>query len=105
MAIDLTRVELPAVNTPPLNPKTTYAASTAKKSARPPDNSVDMETGYDCFDPASHTANPRIGVQQRAWRQRLLTAMTRAKFDNFEKEWWHYIFPSSDQTIYDFEIR
>ena len=105
VAVDLTLVELPAVDTPPLNPKATYAACTAKKAARAPDNSVDMGTGYDCFDTASHTANPRIGRQQRAWRQRLLSAMRREKFDNFEKEWWHYIFPSPDQTIYDFEIR
>jgi D-alanyl-D-alanine dipeptidase len=45
-----------------------------------------------------------VGKAQRAWRRKLLAAMTREKFDNFEKEWWHYVFPSPDQTVHDFEI-
>ena len=104
VAVDLTLVQLPAVDVPPLDPKVAYAPCTAKAAKRAPDNSVDMGTGYDCFDTQSHTASPRINKEQRAWRLRLLGAMTKEGFENFDKEWWHYVFPSPDQTVHDFEV-
>lgn len=104
VAIDLTLVKLPVASVPAFDAKATYAACTAKVEKRSPDNSVDMGTGYDCFDTLSHTANPRVAKAQRTWRQTLLSAMTKEKFENFEKEWWHYVFPSPDQTVHDFEI-
>lgn len=104
VAVDLTLVQLPVATVPLPNPKVTYAPCTAKAAQRVPDNAVDMGTGYDCFDTLSHTASPRVSKEQRAWRQRLLGAMTKEGFENFDKEWWHYVFPSPDQTVHDFEI-
>jgi D-alanyl-D-alanine dipeptidase len=104
VAVDLTLVPLPVAAVPAVDPKVVPGACTAKADRRAPDNSVDMGTGYDCFDTLSHTASPRVGKAQRAWRRKLLAAMTREKFDNFEKEWWHYVFPSPDETVLDFEI-
>ena len=104
VAVDLTLVQVPVKAAPARDAKATLGACTAKAEQRAADDSVDMGTGYDCFDTLSHTASPRVGKAQRAWRQKLLAAMTREKFDNFEKEWWHYVFPSPDQTVHDFEI-
>lgn len=104
VAVDLTLVQVPVKAAPVRDPKIALGACTAKAELRAADDSVDMGTGYDCFDTLSHTASPRVGKAQRAWRQKLLAAMTREKFDNFEKEWWHYVFPSPDQTVHDFEI-
>lgn len=104
VAVDLTLVSLPVAAAPAVDPKVVPGACTAPADRRAPDNSVDMGTGFDCFDTLSHTASPRVGKAQRAWRQKLLAAMTREKFNNFEKEWWHYVFPSPDQTVHDFEI-
>lgn len=104
VAIDLTIVQLPVKAVVAFDPKASYAPCTADVATRAPDDSVDMGTGYDCFDTLSHTADPRVRGAARKWRQVLLSAMTRQRFENFEKEWWHYVFPLADQTVYDFEI-
>ena len=40
----------------------------APQGERFPDNSIDMGTGYDCFDTLSHTMDPRVKGEQRANR-------------------------------------
>lgn len=55
-----------------------------------PDTSIDMGTGFDCFDPKAATESDRISAEQRANRQVLLDAMTAAGFTNLPEEWWHY---------------
>ena len=62
----------------------------APKARRFGDNSVDMGTGYDCFDTRSHTLDRRIGGRARANRLLLRRIMARAGFVNYDKEWWHY---------------
>ncbi|MFI8105392.1 M15 family metallopeptidase [Streptomyces sp. NPDC086023] len=67
---------------------------------------VDMGTGFDCFDPRSHTLYPRIGIEQRDNRLVLKGAMERAGFVNLAEEWWHYTFrpePFPD-TYFDFPV-
>ncbi len=54
------------------------------------DTSVDMGTGFDCFDPKSATETNRITDQQKANRRVLVDAMTAAGFTNLPEEWWHY---------------
>ncbi|MGH8453618.1 MAG: M15 family metallopeptidase [Nevskiales bacterium] len=68
--------------------------------------SLDMGSGFDCFDPLSNTADPSITAEQRANRQLLKAVMKRAGFYNYEREWWHYIlnhepFP---ETYFDFPV-
>ena len=74
--------------------------------ARFPDNSIDMGTGYDCFDTRSHTDDPRSTEQQRANRQRLVDAMERRGFDNYENEWWHFTLEDEPypDTYFDFIV-
>ena len=49
-----------------------------------------MGTGFDCFDPRSHTASPAVTAEQRRWREVLVDAMRRRGFTNYSKEWWHF---------------
>lgn len=70
------------------------------------DNGLDMGTGFDCFDPLSHTANPQVGLEQRKNRLLLKTLMDRHGFTNLPEEWWHFTLrdePYPD-TYFDFEI-
>ena len=55
-----------------------------------PDNTIDMGTGYDCFDTLAHTLDPRVQGEARENRLRLKSAMEAAGFTNYENEWWHY---------------
>jgi D-alanyl-D-alanine dipeptidase len=55
-----------------------------------PDNSVDMGTGFDCFDERAHPADKRIGLQQRVNRLLLRTLMEKHGFAPYDKEWWHF---------------
>src|SRR3954470_22618958 len=55
-ALDLTLVDLSADNSAVFDPAKTYADCTAPASARAPEGSVDMGTGYDCSDLKAHTA-------------------------------------------------
>ncbi len=57
---------------------------------RAPDSSIDMGTGYDCFDELANTANPDISRDATANRQLLKTIMENAGFVNYSAEWWHY---------------
>jgi zinc D-Ala-D-Ala dipeptidase len=103
-AIDLTLVELTADNKAGFDPAASYADCTAPAEKRAPENSVDMGSGFDCFDGSSHTAARSITLQQRDWRQTLVTAMRRQGFVNYSKEWWHFSLPGAGRGAFDFPI-
>jgi zinc D-Ala-D-Ala dipeptidase len=88
--VDLTMVEQPAASTAAFDRNTSYGACTGPAETRAPDNSVDMGTGYDCFDPLSHTAAPGLTEAQAHRRRVLVAAMAREGFRNYRKEWWHF---------------
>jgi len=89
-AVDLTMVQLPAQPQPPFDPKRKYGPCTGPAEDRAPDNSVDMGTDFDCFDPRSHTTHPEISPEQQRWRSFLITSMGRYQFKNYAGEWWHF---------------
>ncbi|MFF8101582.1 M15 family metallopeptidase [Streptomyces sp. NPDC016640] len=104
--VDLTLVELPARPTRPYRPGQPLTPCFAPEDERFPDNSVDMGTGYDCFDPLSHTLDPRIQGTQRAHRLLLRTTLEDLGYVNLAEEWWHYTFkpePHPD-TYFDFPV-
>jgi D-alanyl-D-alanine dipeptidase len=88
--VDLTLVELPAKPAPPFRRDATYGACTGPVERRSPDASVDMGTGFDCFDPLSHTKAEGISPAQRRWRTILVEAMAEQGFHNYFREWWHF---------------
>jgi D-alanyl-D-alanine dipeptidase len=70
------------------------------------DNSIDMGTGFDCFNELSHTANNHIKPQQRANRLLLKAIMEKYGFVNYEKEWWHFMLKNEpfSNTYFDFVL-
>ncbi|MEV4660007.1 M15 family metallopeptidase [Micromonospora sp. NPDC049301] len=88
--IDLTLVDEPAASQPPYVPGRPLVACTAPRGQRFADNSIDMGTGFDCFDTRAHTADPRITGAARDNRRLLQRLMTDAGFVNYDREWWHY---------------
>lgn len=104
--LDLTLVELPARPTRPYHPGQPLVPCYAPRAERFPDNSVDMGTGFDCFDTRSHTLEPRIQGAQRAHRLLLKGTLESLGFVNLAEEWWHYTFkpePYPD-TYFDFPV-
>ncbi|HEY1244584.1 MAG TPA: M15 family metallopeptidase [Hyphomicrobiaceae bacterium] len=90
--VDLTLVELPEKPAVSFSRQVAYGSCTGPARGRAPDNGVDMGTGFDCFDPRSHTAASDITAAQARWRRTLVEAMARQGFRNYRKEWWHFTF-------------
>ncbi|MET7952113.1 M15 family metallopeptidase [Micromonospora sp. NPDC005324] len=88
--LDLTLVGEPAASQPPYRVGQPLVACTAQRGQRFADNSIDMGTGFDCFDPRAHTADPRVTGTARDNRRLLQRLMTDAGFVNYDREWWHY---------------
>ncbi|WTD01607.1 M15 family metallopeptidase [Streptomyces albidoflavus] len=104
--VDLTLVKLPAKPTRPYVPGEPLKPCYAPHDQRFPDNSVDMGTGFDCFDTLSHTDDARITGAQRAHRDLLRSALAAEGFTNLPEEWWHFthkpeLFPD---TYFDFPV-
>ncbi len=76
-------------------------------SKRFKDNSINMGTGFDCFDPLSHTANPKLGVEAKRNRLLLKTLMEKHGFKNYKNEWWHYTLKDEPypKKYFDFVIK
>jgi D-alanyl-D-alanine dipeptidase len=88
--VDLTLVELPAAPQPRWRPSMGLVPCYAPYEERFPDNTVDMGTGFDCFDPLSATLDPRIQGQARENRLLLKSTLEAVGFTNYAEEWWHY---------------
>ena len=103
-AIDLTLVDMPPAQVARFDPAATYGACTGPVEERSPDNSLDMGTGYDCFDVTSWTRSGGISAEQRRRRERLVAAMGRRGFANYHREWWHFTY-GAHYAYYDVPIR
>jgi D-alanyl-D-alanine dipeptidase len=104
--VDLTLVRLPAEPQPRWRPRMGLVPCFAPRAERFPDNSVNMGTGYDCFDTRSHTLDPR--TKGRAWANRMLLKHTLedAGFTNYPNEWWHYTLDDEPfaERYFDFPV-
>jgi D-alanyl-D-alanine dipeptidase len=103
-AIDLTLVKLPATPPAPYDAGVRYGACTGPAAARAPDSGLDMGTGFDCFDPKSHTASAAITADQKSARATLLTRLHAHGFKNYFREWWHFTYGPKPAQLYDFPI-
>lgn len=104
--MDLTLARLPAFPTRPYHPGEPLKPCYGPQSERFPDNSIDMGTGFDCFDTLAHTLDPRIQGRQLKNRLLLKNGLERAGFTNLPEEWWHYTLRSENfpTTYFDFPI-
>jgi D-alanyl-D-alanine dipeptidase len=104
-AVDLTLIKLPVTPASPFDPAARYGPCTGPLSKRAPDNSIDMGTGFDCFDTRSYSASSAVTPEQRRSRAALNAAMHRHGFANYFREWWHYSFAgAAEPRAYDFAI-
>jgi zinc D-Ala-D-Ala dipeptidase len=104
--VDLTIVALP------LKPQETFVPGRRLSECYLPlpkrfaDNSIDMGSGFDCFDEISHSRSLKVGEQQRINRLALRSLMEKHGFVAYDKEWWHFTLngePFPD-TYFDFPI-
>jgi zinc D-Ala-D-Ala dipeptidase len=102
--IDLTLVEAPPAPTAAFDPAASYGPCTGTAAQRSPDTSIDMGTGYDCFDAVSSTASAGITAEQRRRRNQLVAAMAKRGFANYHREWWHFSYGNRGPS-YDVPIR
>ncbi len=103
IAVDLTLVPLPAPPAAAFDPHAAYGPCTGPADQRTPDTSLDMGTGFDCFDDRAHTASGAITPEQARLRALLVAAMRKRGFRNYFREWWHFSF--GRREAYDFPIR
>jgi D-alanyl-D-alanine dipeptidase len=104
--VDLTLVKLPAAETPPYVPGQPLVDCAAPQPDRFPDNTIDMGTGYDCFDTLAHTLDPRIQGDQLKNRLLLKDRLEEQGLVNYENEWWHFTFKPETypDTYFDFPV-
>lgn len=104
--VDLTLVALPAPVQRPFVPGEPLTPCTAPAGQRFPDNTIDMGTGYDCFDSRSRTLDLRIAGPARQHRLLLRQLMADAGFRHYENEWWHHglVAEPYPSTYFDFPV-
>lgn len=104
--VDLTLVRQPAQQTPPYVPGQPLVDCAAPAPIRFPDNTIDMGTGYDCFDTLAHTLDPRVVGGQLQNRLLLKTGLERQGLENYPSEWWHFTFKPEayPDTYFDFPV-
>jgi len=105
--VDLTIVSLPAPLQPPYVAGTPLKACYLPAGVRFADNSLDMGTGFDCFDVASHPENINLSPQHRANRLLLKTLMAKYGFRNYDQEWWHFTLNNEPypETYFNFPVK
>lgn len=104
--VDLTIVPVPVPVQETYRPGQKLSACSLPEGKRFRDNSIDMGTGFDCFNELSHTANRNTGEKQRINRLLLKTIMEKHGFVNYEMEWWHFTLKNEPypDTYFDFVI-
>lgn len=108
--LDVTLVALPARGEASYLPGQPLVDCTAPQPIRFGDNSIDMGTGFDCFDTLAHTADPRIDGAAAKNRLLLTEGLEREGFVNYDKEWWHFTYKPAVQgepypdTYFDFPV-
>lgn len=89
-----------------INARLQQTTTRTSPCARRDQNTLDLGTPFDCFDPASATADTSISSAGQANRQILLNAMVLAGFRNYSAEWWHYtlIGEPHPTEVFDFPV-
>ncbi|MCC2646020.1 MAG: vanX [Rickettsiaceae bacterium] len=105
-AVDVTLVKMPPAEQPEYKPGDKLFDSILPQAERFPDNSIDMGTGYDCFNEKAHTHNLDLTPEQIANRTLLHDIMKSAGFEEYPYEWWHFKLADEQypNTYFDFDI-
>ncbi len=105
--VDLTIVPFPPPSEANYKEGQKLKPCTFVQGSRFADGSVDMGTGYDCFDPLAHTENPSISATQKWNRHLLKSTMEKYGFKNLDEEWWHFTLKNEPfpDRYFDIEIQ
>jgi D-alanyl-D-alanine dipeptidase len=105
--VDVTIVPLPPPSEAVFKEGLKLKPCTFVQGSRFADGSVDMGTGYDCFDPLAHTENPSISATQKWNRHLLKSTMEKFGFKNLDEEWWHFTLKNEPfpDRYFDIEIK
>jgi D-alanyl-D-alanine dipeptidase len=105
-AVDLTLVRDPPAAQPSFNATASYGPCSAKVDQRSPDNSLDMGTGFDCFDALAHADAARLLPAQLQARTLLRSVMQKHGFSAYHREWWHFTYARAMAgPVLDFVIK
>lgn len=105
--MDLTIVKLPVQAEPAYHPHERLISCFAPYKQRYHDNSINMGTGYDCFDELAHPDNTSISPKEYLNRMFLHYWMTKYGFVGFDTEWWHFTLQNEPypDTYFNFNIQ
>jgi zinc D-Ala-D-Ala dipeptidase len=104
--VDLTLVKLPPRKQERYRRGDRLRDCAGPRKRRFRDNTIDMGTGYDCFDPKSHPFSDAFKGRIRANRMQLRKPMIAAGFKGLETEWWHFTLRDEPypETYFDFPV-
>ncbi len=88
--VDLTIVPVPTLQAGQYHRGQKLVACTAAYHKRFYDSGIDMGTGFDCLDRASHITNHKIGTVAYSGRMLLRKIMLKNGFEPYDQEWWHF---------------
>jgi D-alanyl-D-alanine dipeptidase len=102
-------VDLTLVKLPPRRQETYQRGDRLRDCAgrrRFRDNTIDMGTGYDCFDVKSHPFTRAFRGTVRRNRLALRRPMIAAGFKGLATEWWHFTLRDEPypETFFDFPV-
>ncbi len=104
--MDLTLVRLPARPTRPYVRGQRLVDCTAPQAKRFADNSIDMGTGFDCFNTLAWPLDSRVQGRQLRNRVLLLNGLVQQGFAPYPYEWWHFTYKPErfPNTYFDFPV-
>jgi D-alanyl-D-alanine dipeptidase len=98
IAVDVTLMIDGAAAAKPFDALANYGGCISPAAMRSPDNSLDMGTGFDCFDEVAATNSPGAGPPQKKLRGALFEVMVKHGFKNYPGEWWHYALGGAEKA-------
>lgn len=104
--VDLTIVPIPSKKQIQYHRGQKLVACFSPYKTRYQDNSIDMGTGFDCFDPKAYGDNQEINLIAFHNRQLLRDIMGKYDFLPYEKEWWHFTLKNESypETYFNFLV-
>jgi zinc D-Ala-D-Ala dipeptidase len=104
--VDLTLVKLPPRRQERYERGDRLRDCAGPRNRRFRDNTIDMGTGYDCFDVKSHPFSRAFRGKVRRNRLALREPMIRAGFKGLATEWWHFTLRDEPypETFFDFPV-
>lgn len=104
--VDLTLVKLPPRSQERYARGDRLRDCAGPRSRRFRDNTIDMGTGYDCFDVKSHPYSRAFRGKVRRNRLALRDPMIAAGFKGLATEWWHFTLRDEPypETFFDFPV-